>query len=37
MAGRYYSIQFTGPSDGSIFAYVGRRTKPAEISTGDYQ
>ena len=26
MDGRYYSIQFTDPMDGSDFAYVGRRT-----------
>ncbi len=26
MNGRYYSIQFTDPRDGSDFAYVGRRT-----------
>jgi hypothetical protein len=26
MAGRYYSVQFTDPSDGSDFAYVGKRT-----------
>lgn len=26
MAGRYYSVQFTDPSDGADFAYVGKRT-----------
>ena len=26
MAGRYYSVQFTDPSDGTNFAYVGKRT-----------
>lgn len=26
MAGRYYSVQFTDPSDGTNFAYVGTRT-----------
>ena len=26
MAQRYYSVQFTDPSDGTDFAYVGRRT-----------
>jgi hypothetical protein len=34
MAGRYYAVQFTDPSDGTNFAYVGKRatgTKP-----GDY-
>lgn len=25
-AGRYYSVQFTSPSDGANFAYVGKRT-----------
>jgi hypothetical protein len=25
MAGRYYSVQFTDPSDGTNFAYVGKR------------
>ncbi|HEX3269744.1 MAG TPA: DUF1254 domain-containing protein [Ktedonobacterales bacterium] len=25
MAGRYYSLQFTDPSDGTNFAYVGKR------------
>ena len=26
MAGRYYSVQFTNPSNNTIFAYVGKRT-----------
>ncbi len=26
MADRYYAVQFTDPSDGTIFAYVGKRT-----------
>jgi hypothetical protein len=26
MAGRYYSVQLTDPSDGTNFAYVGKRT-----------
>src|SRR5262249_28592204 len=26
MAGRYYSVRFTDPSDGANFAYVGKRT-----------
>lgn len=26
MAGRYYSVQFTDPSNGANFAYVGKRT-----------
>ena len=34
MNGRYYSIQFTDPMDGSDFAYVGQRTTGAEA--GDY-
>ena len=34
MNGRYYSIQFTDPADGSDFAYVGRRTTGTEA--GDY-
>jgi hypothetical protein len=29
MAGRYYSVQFTDPSDGTNFAYVGTRTTGA--------
>jgi len=27
MAGRYYSVQFTDPSNGTNFAYVGTRTR----------
>ena len=34
MAGRYYSVQFTDPSDGTDFAYVGKRTTGTEA--GDY-
>ena len=34
MAGRYYSVQFTDPSDGTDFAYVGTRT--TGTSAGDY-
>jgi hypothetical protein len=34
MAGRYYSVQFTDPSNGTNFAYVGKRTTGTE--TGDY-
>jgi hypothetical protein len=34
MAGRYYSVQFTDPSDGTDFAYVGTRTTGTEA--GDY-
>jgi hypothetical protein len=34
MAGRYYSVQFTDPSDGADFAYVGTRTTGA--AAGDY-
>ena len=34
MAGRYYSVQFTDPSDGTNFAYVGTRTTGIEV--GDY-
>ncbi len=34
MNGRYYSVQFTDPRDGSDFAYVGRRTTGTEA--GDY-
>jgi len=30
MAGRYYSVQFTDPSDGTNFAYVGTRTTGTE-------
>jgi hypothetical protein len=34
MASRYYSVQFTDPSDGTDFAYVGTRTTGSEA--GDY-
>ncbi len=34
MAGRYYSVQFTDPSDGTNFAYVGTRTTGTGV--GDY-
>jgi len=34
MAGRYYSVQLTDPSDGTNFAYVGKRTTGTEA--GDY-
>ena len=34
MAGRYYSVQFTDPSNGTNFAYVGTRTTGTEA--GDY-
>jgi hypothetical protein len=34
MAGRYYSVQFTDPSDGADFAYVGTRTTGA--AAGDH-
>jgi len=34
MAGRYYSVQFTDPSDGTNFAYVGTRTTGTEA--GEY-
>ena len=34
MNGRYYSVQFTDPRDGSDFAYVGRRTTGTRA--GDY-
>jgi hypothetical protein len=34
MAGRYYSMQFTDPSSGANFAYVGKRTTGTEA--GDY-
>ena len=30
MAGRYYSVQFTDPADGTNFAYVGKRTTGTE-------
>ena len=34
MAGRYYSVQFTDPSNNSNFAYVGKRTTGTDA--GDY-
>ena len=34
MADRYYSVQFTDPSDGTNFAYVGKRTTGTRA--GDY-
>jgi hypothetical protein len=34
VAGRYYSVQFTDPSDGTNFAYIGKRTTGTEA--GDY-
>jgi hypothetical protein len=34
MAGRYYSVQFTNPSNNTNFAYVGKRTTGTEA--GDY-
>jgi hypothetical protein len=34
MGGRYYSVQFTDPSDGADFAYVGTRTTGTQA--GDY-
>jgi hypothetical protein len=34
MAGRYYSVQLTDPSDGTDFAYVGKRTTGTEA--GEY-
>jgi hypothetical protein len=34
MAGRYYSVQFTDPSNGTDFAYVGTRTTGTQA--GDY-
>ncbi|MEO7001104.1 MAG: DUF1254 domain-containing protein [Ktedonobacterales bacterium] len=34
MAGRYYSVQFTNPSDGADFAYVGKRT--TGTAAGEY-
>jgi len=34
MAGRYYSVQFTDPSNNTNFAYVGTRTTGTEA--GDY-
>lgn len=32
--GRYYSVQFTDPSDGAAFAYAGTRTTGSQA--GDY-
>jgi hypothetical protein len=34
MAGRYYSVQLTDPSDGTNFAYVGKRT--TGTAAGEY-
>jgi hypothetical protein len=34
MAGRYYSVQFTDPSNNTNFAYVGKRTTGTQA--GDY-
>ena len=34
MIGRYYAVQFTDPSDGANFAYVGKRTTGTEA--GDH-
>ncbi len=34
MKGRYYSVQFTNPSNNTNFAYVGKRTTGTE--SGDY-
>jgi hypothetical protein len=34
MVGRYYSVQFTDPSDGADFAYVG--TRATGTAAGDY-
>ena len=34
MAGRYYSVQLTDPSNNTNFAYVGKRTTGTEA--GDY-
>ncbi len=34
MAGRYYSVQFTDPSENTNFAYVGKRTTGTQA--GDY-
>ncbi len=33
-SGRYYSVQFTDPSDGTDFAYIGKRT--TGTSAGDF-
>ena len=37
MNGRYYSVQFTDPKDGSDFAYVGRRTTGTEARLPHYR
>ena len=34
MAGRYYSVQFTDPTSGANFAYVGKRTTGTDA--GDF-
>ncbi len=34
MNGRYYAVQFTNPSNNTVFAYVGRRTTGTQA--GDY-
>jgi hypothetical protein len=34
MAGRYYSVQFTDPSNNTVFAYVGKRTTGTQA--GDF-
>lgn len=34
MAGRYYAVQFTDPSNNTNFAYVGKRTTGTQA--GDY-
>ena len=34
MAGRYYAVQFTDPSDGTSYAYIGKRTTGTKA--GDY-
>jgi hypothetical protein len=34
MNGRYYSVQFTDPTNNTVFAYVGKRTTGTEA--GDY-
>ncbi|MCX6649053.1 MAG: DUF1254 domain-containing protein [Candidatus Bathyarchaeota archaeon] len=34
MSGRYYSVQFTDPSNNTVFAYVGKRT--TGTGAGDY-
>jgi hypothetical protein len=33
MAGRYYSVQFTDPTSGANFAYVGKRTTGTDAAT----